>query len=526
MSIVFLLFALALWAPTLLLRQRRDLHMAQQNGYFVRRYLRWVWRHPGVALPPLAILPPLLLAVGLVAGLPEVAMIGWGVAHLLLLLPLLRPAPARKPLVMTARAWRLWLLSLLLVVVTAMLLLFGGEPGSIALMAVSLLLPLSSGLMVLLLLVTAPVEALIRRWYIRDAHNRVVNHGGLTTVGITGSYGKTSTKAFVTELVQRHFTTLATPESYNTPMGVTLTIRNSLLPIHQLFVVEMGAREPGDIAELCRLTPPGIGVLTAIGTQHLETFGSQAVIRDTKAELIESLPADGIAILNWDQPLVREVAGRTRARVVRYALDRPEAEYRASEVSMGPHGSSFLLHTPNGSMTLGSRLLGRHNVSNLLAAIAVADQLGIDLEKIASLVRTIRPVEHRLQLLRGEGGVTIIDDAYNANPEGARQALEVLSSFDSGQRILVTPGLVELGGDQEGENRKLGEIAAKSADHIVLVGPRQTRSIKAGLLAAGFPEERLQVVRSLDEARAALKPILQPGDTILFENDLPDSLSE
>ena len=520
-SIIFFA-ALALWLYYTARKLRFDLHMAQQNGYFVSRYLRWLGRSPFNALPPQVILP----AFALLAG-PYVHY-AWAVFLLILNLTR-RERPQKKVLVMTARAKRLYGVSLAL---TAPLLiataLTGPEPVYILLL--SLLTLLSPLLLIVANLLLKPVERAISNWYLNDAKRVIRANAGLQVIGITGSYGKTSTKFMLGELLGRHFTTLITPESFNTPMGVTITARNQLKPIHQLFVAEMGAKKRGDIKELCDLAGPRIGVLTAIGPQHLETFGSLEMVKNTKAELIESLPADGLAVLNWDDENVRAVAGRTRARTVRYGL-HPEADYRAENVETTPAGTRFTLVSPKGEAMVESRLLGAHNVANLLAALAVALELGVEPAAAARSAKGIKPVPHRLQLIKGAGGVTIIDDAFNANPTGAMGALDVLQSMSGGsmsggRRILITPGMIELGAEQESANRTFGEYAARCADYIILVGPKQTQPIQQGLKAAGWPDDKLYVARNLDDARAHIEPTLRAGDVLLYENDLPDTFAE
>ena len=514
-SIIFYA-ALALWFAYTARKLRFDLHMAQQNGYFVSRYLRWVGRNLTAAFPPLALIP-------FAALVAPYGVYVWG--GLLLALNLLRrERPQKKPLVMTARAKRLYGVSLALAALLMVAALTQGpEPGCIALLsAMSLASPL---LLIVANLLLKPVERAIGNWYLNDAKRTIRSVAGLQVIGITGSYGKTSTKFMLGELLGRHFTTLITPESFNTPMGVTITARTQLKPIHQLFVAEMGAKRRGDIKELCDLAGPRIGVLTAIGPQHLETFGSLEMVKSTKAELIESLPADGLAVLNWDDENVRAVADRTRARSVRYGV-HPEADYRAENIETTPAGTRFTLVSPRGETAVESRLLGAHNVANLLAALAVALELGVEPAAAARSAKGIKPVPHRLQLIKGAGGVTIIDDAFNANPTGAMGALDVLRSMEGGRRILITPGMIELGAEQESANRAFGERAAQCADYIILVGPKQTLPIQRGLKGAGWPDEKLYIARDLSDARAHIEPTLKAGDVLLYENDLPDTFAE
>lgn len=372
-----------------------------------------------------------------------------------------------------------------------------------------------------------PVEKMINTWYFLRARQEVRKATKLNIVGITGSYGKTSTKNIADAVLETHYRTLSTPESYNTPMGVCKTINSEDLTKYQYFVVEMGARYPGDIKELCKLTPPKIGILTSIGSQHLETFGSLSMICRTKKELVDALPSDGTLIINGDDPNCIEAANTTPVKVVRYGIKGKDLDFKASHIKTTPLGLYFRIKNRRGeTFKVQSHLLGRHNVYNLLAGVALGYVCDIKESEAVSALAEVEPVPHRLQLIHSPGGATIIDDAYNANPTGAANALDVLGDFKSGQKILVTPGFVEMGVDENRENRELGKKAAAVCDWVLLVGRIKTEAIRQGLMDAGFNPSMLVSVNSLDEVTEKLKQIVKPGDIILFENDLPDQYSE
>ena len=344
----------------------------------------------------------------------------------------------------------------------------------------------------------------------------------LTVVGITGSYGKTSVKNFLHALLSARYQTLMTPESFNTPMGVVRTVREQLRPSHEVFLGEMGARQTGDIAELCALARPRYGIIASVGEQHLETFGSVENVVAGKFELADAIPEDGCLFLNADNALIREQMARMGdrpARITYGTAEGSDADYRASDISVGRDGSTFTVTAPDGSSArFTAKLLGAHNIQNLVGCIAVAHTLGIPLSELAYPVRLIKPVQHRLQLL-GNG---FIDDAYNANPQGFRAALDVLSAFDGVTRVLVTPGCVELGEQQDGINRELGAYAAARCDVAVLVGKRQAPPLQEGLLSAGFDPARLYVAEDLQDALRYVSGIAAPR-IVLLENDLPDN---
>ncbi|HEY7347122.1 MAG TPA: UDP-N-acetylmuramoyl-tripeptide--D-alanyl-D-alanine ligase [Ktedonobacterales bacterium] len=461
---------------------------------------------------------------------------------------------AKKPLVYTARAKRL--LSTAIVISLALAaglgagLWFAFQP-SIGLQPVSLTFAwgaaftLGMGILtergvialaiILANVVMFPVEAQVRQYYLRQAKAKLARiHPRV--IGITGSYGKTSTKHILKTILSARYKTLATPGSFNTPMGVCRVINTDLLPEHEIFIVEMGAYTRGEIAELCRLAHPELGIITAVGPQHLERFGSIENVMRGKNELMEALPSGAPAIYNGDNPycqqLMQQMRNEGRVRVLSYGLEptNTDAQVIASDAQITRQGLTFTV-TYRGAQgeeraAFRSKLLGKHNVSNILAAVTAALECGMRLGEIARAVEEVEPVEHRLQLIAGAGGVTVIDDAYNANPEGVRTALDTLAQFNDGKRILVTPGMVELGPIEAEENYRFGQHAAGACDVAILVGRKRTEPIARGLRDAGFPEQQLFVVGSLTEATERMKSLVAPGAVVLFSNDLPDTYNE
>jgi UDP-N-acetylmuramoyl-tripeptide--D-alanyl-D-alanine ligase len=292
----------------------------------------------------------------------------------------------------------------------------------------------------------------------------------------------------------------------------------------------MGAYVKGEIKGICDLVKPQIGIVTAVGPQHLERFGSLETTSRAKYELIEALPADGVAVFNWDNPYVRAMYERgypeTRIGVTWQNTDLAmQLRFHARNIQTTVDGLQFdVVDTLTGEeQHLTTRLVGQHNVTNILLAVATARHLGMTLPEIALRVASLEPAEHRLQRRTLPGGVTVIDDAYSANPVGAQNALNVLSLYRDGRRVLITPGMVELGPIQDEENRALGRLAAQICTDIILVGQEQTRPIQQGVREAGFPTDRLKVYDTREEAIAWFNTALQPGDTVLFLNDLPDT---
>ncbi len=504
----------------------RNVHMLQLNSYRPERYGRWMkahrpelWRTYGWLL--------IALAAAVVQPLKETdwtvraACAGLFAAHLILNWP----QKAKKPLVYTPRVRRLLVThGILLAAVIAAVALTGMYRLGVA--GLFLWAVLSPFVTLLALLINQPMETAFTNRYIRDARRRLAELPDLTVIGITGSYGKTSTKNFLHALLSARYNVLMTPESYNTTLGVVRTIRERLQPSHQVFIVEMGAKNPGDIREICDLVHPGYGMITAIGEQHLETFRTVENIVATKFELADAVPAGGVVFLNADNGYIRQRLAEhpPAAKAVTYGVEADSAAaYTAVDLEVGPRGSSFTVRATSGEEErFETRLLGAHNIQNLTGCIAVAHTLGIPLAELKYPVRMLRSVEHRLQLLPNG----FIDDAYNSNPAGFRAALDVLAGFE-GQRVLVTPGMVELGERQEALNRELGAYAAGRCDYAVLVGEKQAPPLKEGLLSAGFPEERLYVARDLKDGLEHLHTLPAPEAgqrrTVLLENDLPDN---
>lgn len=369
----------------------------------------------------------------------------------------------------------------------------------------------------------SPMEKAVNQHFVNDALSRLRQMPDMKIIGITGSYGKTSVKFYLKTLLEARYSVLMTPESFNTPMGVVRTIREHLRPDHEIFLCEMGARHVGDIKEICDMVHPDWGVITSIGPQHLETFFTMENIVHTKFELADALPDHGTLFLNGDCSYITDYCDRYPNRVLYSAEEQRQGGYYAKDIRVSELGTDFTVVSPEGEEArYQTRLIGGHNVINLVGAIAVANRMGIPLEELKVPVRRLQPVPHRLQM-RQQGNVTIIDDAYNSNPVGSKAAVETLAMFE-GVRILVTPGMVELGDSEEEYNYKFGTYAAGCCDYVALVGERHTRPIREGLLAEGFDETRIFTGEKLEDALQFAYGIREQGHKyILLENDLPDN---
>ncbi len=429
-----------------------------------------------------------------------------------------------KRLVVTARVKRMWICGAVLLTSLALLwILSGGVAESVISAVLFLLCILPEATALLSLFIMKPVEKAISNYYVNDAKKILKNHRNMTVIGVTGSYGKTSTKFILGRILSERFNTLVTPENYNTPMGIVITVRRDLKPQTEIFVCEMGAKRKGDIKEDCQIANPDLGIITSIGPQHLDTFGDIETVVSTKFELADWVKSkNGKMYLNSDNEYIKAKAGDYAS--VTYGTG--EADCKATDISYSPKGLTVTLSYKGKEFKVTSHLLGQHNALNIAAAAGLALDLGLTPEEIAFAVSKIKPVEHRLELKPYINGATLIDDAYNSNPEGCLEATRVLGCFDGMKKIIVTPGLVELGEREYEANRRLGQEAAKHCDIIILVGQKRSIPLKEGVLAEGFSEENLYVVSSFKEAVSVFTLMCDANTAILFENDLPDNYLE
>ncbi len=528
------IFAISVYTVSIiymLLNFKQDIQMFQQNSYRIPRYWKWLrgnyanmWR-----LVDLACVFILLSTLIKPAGAALIASI---VA--LVKIPLIFKRKYKKPLVFTARVKRLY-------AVTALIALGATIPTIICLQPAEILSSVYTGLtlnlatiflisflswipMLVADIILMPVENEIKNYYIRDAKKILKSMTDLKIIGITGSYGKTSTKHYLHRILSEKYDVLMTPGSFNTPMGVVRTIREYMKPYNEVFICEMGAKQVGDIKEICDIVHPQAGIITAVGPMHLESFKSIENVQSTKFELADALPADGMIFVNND---FEYCANRpvTNTNEILYAVTNPKgAQYVAEDVTYSPSGTTFTVIGPDGfSLPIRTRLLGECNVSDLLAAICMALYMEVPADKIQYAVESIEQVEHRLSMKRTPGGVTIIDDAFNSNPAGSKMAVDVLTQFKEGKRIIVTPGMIELGDRQYELNKVLGRHIGENLDVAIIVGTYNRDALCEGIKETDFNLENLIPVASFNEAQQVLSTLLKSCDTILYENDLPDT---
>ncbi len=344
-------------------------------------------------------------------------------------------------------------------------------------------------------------------------------------IGITGSYGKTSTKDALGNILQIALGATFWPaKGINTPMGITREIRSRLHLGTSYAVIEMGAYGIGSIKRLCDLTPPHAAIITTIGSAHLERFGSLENIRIAKSELARALPPDGILVCNGDNPGARQIAMEANVKTkLLYGFEEHlgPLDCKISSWITTPKGTSFTIEFQGQRYEGHSPLFGKAALSNVVASFTMACALGCNPELVLAVIRNLEPVDNRLQV-RKDGPITYLNDGYNSNPEGFQSALEILSKLPGERRILMTPGMIELGPLHYSENERLGELAGEVCDLALVVGKTNREPLVAGLLKGGLANERIIWCENRDQAFSELATLRRPGDLILIENDLPD----
>ena len=508
-SIIFTLFVVACCIVTM----RYDIQMFQLSSYRYSRYFRWWW--PANILThrkwwPLAIIACLLNKwLAIAAAIMAATSIYKELTE-----------KYKTPIVFTMRVKRMYATALTLVAI--IVATTAAVNAAYVPLATAVTLLLSNFVVLTANIINTPIEKAITLHYYNDAKRIIASHKNLTIIGITGSFGKTSTKNYLARVLSEKYNVLVTPGNFNTLLGVVRTIREQLRPYHQVFIVEMGAKQLGDIKEICDLVHPQIGILTAVGEMHLETFKSFENIQKTKFELIDSLPADGLAVLNYDsQGISSYKEQKSVCETLTYGVDNDAAKMNAQNIIYGGGGVSFTLDGEE----YESKLLGRGNLLNILAAIAVAGRLQVPVSKQKAAISRLQPVEHRLSMRRANG-ITVLDDAYNSNPAGAAIAIEVLKNFsvdEGNKRIIITPGFVEMGQKQFEANKTLGTRIAQGCDYAIIVNETNREAIKSGLEEEKFDNGKTYFAANLNDAHAHLATILKVGDVVLYENDLPDN---
>lgn len=505
---------------------KHALHILQQNRYNLRRYIDWCAKRIKSSNVSFALIIWFIPCLGIAMMNRTSIMMTLMTLLMLVYGYVLYQADHRHtailPLVWTARIKRLsFMMSLL---TWGWLYLLYRLLGIRAFICLACLQFFSPWLLILpSQWLMMPIEQGIRKWYVRDAKRIMQKYSNQMRIGITGSYGKTSVKNIMYHVLSEQFYCFKTPKSYNNLMGITRSIREQLKPVHQAFICEMGADHIHEITRLAEFVKPRIGVVSAVGPQHLQTFHSIDNILQEKMQLIEHLPKDGLGVINMDNDYIRNYEIKNTCKIIRYGIHQKDADLRAYNIISDAGGTTFQVDASGESYTFHTILLGEHNVLNILASLAVGWYLNIPWKAMQQAVERVPFIEHRLEL-NHQYPFTMIDNSYNSNPVSARLALGVLAQMP-GRHILITPGFIDLGSVENEENRRFGEVIPQYADEVILVGEQQTRYIYKGLLQTEMDQSRIHVVKMTKDALALCRKIAAPSDTVLIENDLPDAFN-
>ena len=481
------------------------MHMFQLNSYFLKKYGNWMKVNiKKILLRSIAVLIPtaILLFNNNIASIISIIILAISI------LANLPKTKAKISLKYTNRVIRMFVTQAILITIICVI--------SNNYITLGVLNIIAFSLCIIANIINYPIEYVIRKYYINEAKKILQSMPNLIVIGVTGSYGKTSVKNFLVKMLSAKYEVLTTPKNYNTTMGVVKTIREELKSTHQIFVCEMGATKIGDIKEICDIVNPKFGVITSIGPQHLESFKTIDNIIKTKFELYDSVNKNGgITFLNYDNEYISK---QNRINTLTYGINNEKLNYNAYNLKSSSQGLSFSINNVN----FKTKLIGRHNIVNITGAIAVANYLDISLNRLVSCVREIKSVEHRLELIP-RGNFNIIDDSYNSNPVSSKSAIDTLSEFQ-GIKIIVTPGLIELGDDEQRFNFEFGKYMCEVCDYIFIVNSTISKYILNGINSKKFNKNKIFVVNNPQEAIKQITNLgLNDTITVLLENDLPDN---
>ena len=511
-----------IWLFYLYFRIKKSLHMLQQNLYDDdHRYLKWIKKNFDKIMLGAEILQLFLIFFILFIKKSNFILILFGIIYFLLFIRsfgISHKEVVKKPLVVTARIKRLLCTITLIYLI---MIYFSYKLNINVYLVLAILAYFQYFIALLAVKVNKPVEKCVFLKFKHMALKKLNSMNNLKVVGITGSYGKTSSKNILNEILNVKYNSITTPKNLNTPYGLIITINNHLDKFDNVFIAEMGAYKIGEIKELCDLVKPKYGILTRIGKAHMELFGSQENIQKGKFELIESLPSDGVAVLNSDDPLQVNYNLKNKVKVLWIGIDN-DADFKASNINVSNIGTTFdlVIKGDKNKYKFETKLLGYANIYNILAAIALGYEFGININQLQSAVKSVKPIEHRLELKKN-GDIYYIDDAYNSNPVGSKMALDVLNLMP-GKKIIVTPGMIELGSIEDEENTIFGENIADVCDEVILIGDKQTKAIQKGLKNKKYDEKHIYILEDVIDAFDLIKKLKGKDTYVLLENDLPD----
>ena len=529
MRIYFILSLLPMFYY-LIFKSKKAMHMLQQNWYNDdNRYFKWILDNQAKVFITFDLLFVLLYLTKLVdVKYSIIIFVLFYVIIYYLYKKNVKKEQSKKPLVITARIKRLYITTLILYLITIIpfVIDFNERVIHIYYTYIGLTVWVNYLYIMLANIINKPIEKLVFLYYKRKATNKLDSMIDLKRVCITGSYGKTSTKNALNDILNVKYNSFATPKSFNTMLGLMNAINNYMDKFNDIFIAEAGAFKIGEIKEKADFIKPKYAILTVIGEAHLESFGSRKNIQKGKFELIDSLPDDGVAVLNKDDEYQTSYKIKSKCKAIWVSLKDKSADLYANNIKLSDEGTKFTctFKKTKEKCVFETKLLGEANVYNILEAIALAYELGMSSDEIKIGVKRINTIEHRLELKKMDN-ITIIDDAYNSNPIGSKMALDVLNLM-KGKKIIVTPGMIELGDKMYEYNMEFGRHIAKVCDEVILVGKEQTKPILDGIKKEKFNEKNIYILNDVKEAFPLMRKLSDKNTFVLLENDLPDIFNE
>lgn len=521
-------FMLFMYFIYIIIKSKKNFHMLQQNFYNnSNRFLKWLKNNPFKTLFTFDWLFLVFIIISLFYNKLDLYFCIFYLVIGIYYFYKYSHEQSKIKFKITSRVKRMFITEFILSV--GIVFLFMNVDRIYGYMILGLYASLNSIIIYLVNIINKPIEKIVYYYYFNKAKKKVRENPRLKVIGITGSYGKTSSKNILSDILKVKYDCLPTPKNFNTPYGLMLTINNYMDKFNEFLIAEMGACEVGQIKELCNFVHPTYGIITKIGVAHLDSFKSEENIQKTKFELIESLPEDGIGILNKDdekQVDYVENKLKNKCKILWVGIDNKDADIVASDIIGTPNGMSFDIKFKDDKKKykVETKLLGKANVYNILSACLLAYNLGMNIDEIISGVSRINTIEHRLEMKK-LGTLNIIDDAYNSNPVGSKMALDTLSIMP-GMKIVVTPGMIELKDKQYDLNYKFGEYISDVADVVILVGKKQTKPIQDALKKKNYNDKNLYIIDDVMEAFKIINNIKEKDTYVLLENDLPDLFNE
>lgn len=517
----------------------KSIHIMQLNSYNVDQQLLWYRQHENEFFTHLILLLLSMLWLFLSNNIFSIVIYMGIVIDLLVMLIEYFPRNKKKPLVFTKRVLRLFVLMIIFFVLLAMP--FFVYRNYYAVIFYLFATALSPAICLVAFLIMTPIENNIRKKFAKEASDILRSNKDIYTIGITGSFGKTSVKYFLSTILKSKYNVCFTKDSFNTPMGATLTIKNELKSYDEIFVCEMGARRIGDIKEMCEIVYPKAAIITEVADQHLDTFKNIDNVLKTKFELADYVVDNkvfntnhkSIILVNGDNELIKnyikekyETYLTGNGKIIYTFGFNEDNDYIGKIINIDSRGTNFQFidKLNNETIEYNTILLGEHNVLNLVSAIAMASLLDVDVANIKNSIERIQSVAHRLEIKKINDNQILIDDAYNANIKGSKYALNTLTFFKDYTKILITPGIVELGDKQYELNKQFMKEASKVCDYILVVSEVNKRALLDGLKEVNYNEHNYFHFNSFNEAYIyANMNIKEQKKVILIENDLTDN---